>query len=212
LIVFTIILVLAFTQAATGQQEELKMPFRLIRPSCFGRLYVAKAEFGSPELGKGCVARNWLEETYPDEKAKKERCKKSDKDDRIKLVGERSAANFSWNGLLIAGKEKEIKITVQAGKFIHCPPKNKPTITFLVFHDVPISWDGAIQEPNKLVATGRKSTEKTELPVEKKDDEWIAKTTLLLKESITKLALWEARSGGKDNSYIALHVRVFKQK
>lgn len=206
-----LILTLAFGSQALAS-EEIKVPFSAIKSSCYGKIDMSKSEFALSEIGEECVSESWLEENLPYEKAKKGDDQKIDRKSRIKLVGEKSAADFSWKGTLEAGEEKEITITVQDKKFVHSIGEN-PTVTFLVFHDSSSGgWGKAIQEPNKQEFTGPGGfVEKTELPVEKSGDEWVGKTMLLPQKMIRQIALWESPSGGKHNKHVTLLVRVFGQ-
>lgn len=173
---------------------------------------MSKAEFALAEVGKECVTEKWLEGNLPEENDKEGGEQKLEQKSRIKLVGEKNAADFSWSGPLMADKEKEIEITVQDKKFVHHAQDN-PTVTFLVFHKGPTGWGEAIQEPGKRRFKGPGGhVEKTELPVKQSGGEWIGKATILPQKSIAKFALWESPTGGSDNSHITLQVQVLNKK
>mgnify|MGYP006280444085 CR=1 FL=1 len=49
--------------------EEVMVPFRAIKSSCYGKIDMTKAEFPLSEVGKECVQNDWLEENLSEEEA-----------------------------------------------------------------------------------------------------------------------------------------------
>lgn len=129
-------------------------------------------------------------------------------------TNETDAATFSWQGKLEVGEKKTIKIEVLEKSYIHeryVEGSRQPTVTFLVFHDNPSGWGKSIQDLPKDKFTGPGGhVEKTNLPLSKVGNKWIGEVTIVPKQSIRSIAIWQRPNKG--GVHVGYNIQVFTEK
>ncbi len=70
-----IVLILFLFTGTVTFAEEVKVPFKAVKSSCYSQIDMSKAEFSLMEIGKKCVKDSWLEENLTKEETQVEETK-----------------------------------------------------------------------------------------------------------------------------------------
>lgn len=190
------------------QAEEVKVPFGAVKPSCYGKIDMSKAEFSLSEIGKECVTENWLRENKPKEEDPSEETTQTENKDyttRVIPGSEEDVVNVSWEGYLSRSEENLITVEVHDDSYVHenyIEGEKKPTVTLLIFHKDRTGWGKSIQDLPKEKFQGPGGfMEKTKVPLKREGKKWIGEAKVNLKKSVTHISIWKSQNSSKDGEY-----------